>query len=564
MEVRQRMVAAALAAFALAAAPAAAAPGDLDPSFSNDGRVATLASPDTFVARAVAVQGDGRIVVAGYSCDTGTCGPTGDSSFRLARFTADGGLDTGFGDGGIVTTAIGSGRSQAYDVLLLPDGRIVAGGVASVDALDPGSFALAGYLPNGRLDQGFGAGGRLLSRVGAGFDAISDLVASSPDRVVAIGQAQEDGRDRFALARLDQRGVPDPAFSAGGSLIVPTSAPYAFAAGGTLLPDGRIVAVGASGPSSAVADLRFSGAPVASGGGASPPWLRPIGASYSWANAAAALPDGRVLSAGVATERSGRPGMALMRTNPEGAPDTSWNGDGSALVRARDGSVAADVVLEANGRAVAAGHSSDGAGHAFMLARFDAGGALDRGFGGQGVVLTGFPGAEVARATALARQPDGKLVAAGIACASGSGPQCSGGTARLALARYEGGEASGPLAASGIVPRSGSSPRRRRFVSLPSRLRARRGRAGVRIRCHQAIRCRGRLSLRRLRNGKSSLLLGSRTVSIPARRAQTFAVALRRTRRGTRRRLRVQIVFAGPDAAGAQRTVTRRVTLRRG
>ena len=325
MDVKQRVLAAALAVFALAAAPAAAAPGDLDPSFSNDGRVSTLTSPDTFVARAVAVQPDGRIIVAGYSCDTGTCGPTGDSSFRLVRYTADGGLDTDFGDGGMVTTAIGAGRSQAYDVLLLPDGRIVAGGVASMDVLDPGSFALAGYLPDGRLDPGFGSGGRVLMRVGAGFDAISDLVAGWGGRVVAIGQAQDDGRDRFALARFDKHGVPDPMFDSDGSLIVPTSAPYAYAAGGTLLPDGRIVAVGASGQSSAVENLRFSGVPVGYSGGASAPWLRPIGASYSYANAAVALPDGRVLSAGVATERSGHPGMALVRTSPEGAPDTSWD-----------------------------------------------------------------------------------------------------------------------------------------------------------------------------------------------------------------------------------------------
>jgi hypothetical protein len=50
-------------------------------------------------------------------------------------------------------------------------------------------------------------------------------------------------------------------------------------------------------------------------------------------------------------------------------------------------------------------------------------------------VLTEFPGTTMARATALARQADGRLVVAGIACASGSGPQCAGGTARLALAR---------------------------------------------------------------------------------------------------------------------------------
>ncbi len=414
MDVKTCLLAGALALAALAP-PAAAAPGDLDPSFSGDGLVSTLTSPDTFVPRAVAIQPDGRIVVAGHSCDTGTCGPTGDSSFRLLRYPPDGGLDTDFGAGGMVTTAVGVGRSQAFDVVVRGDGRIVAGGVGSVDAADPGSFALAVYGPDGRLDPAFGAGGRALLRVGDGFDAISDLLLETGDRVVAVGQAELGGRDRFALARLDRRGVPDPSFGADGRVVVPTSAPYAYAAGGARLPDGRVVAVGASGQSSAVEQLRFSGVAVGAGGTAGPPWTRPVGASYSYANAAAAPADGRVLSAGVATQRSGHPAMALMRTSPEGAPDPSWDGEGTALARARDGSVATDVVLEPGGRAVAAGHSSAGPLHAFMLARFDAGGALDRGFGGRGLVLTDFPGTRVARATALARQGDGKLVAAGVA-----------------------------------------------------------------------------------------------------------------------------------------------------
>ena len=421
--------------------------------------------------RAVAVQPDGRIVVAGYSCNTGTCGPTGDSSFRLVRYTADGGLDTDFGAGGMVTTAIGPGRAQAFDVLVRADGRIVAGGVASASIADPGSFALAGYEPDGRVDRAFGAGGsgQVVMPVGDGFDAISDLVAGRGNRVIAVGQAQVLGHDRVALARFDRRGAPDSSFDGNGSLIVPTFAPYAYAAGGTLLPDGRVVAVGASGRSSAVEDLRLSGVPVDADGDAGPPWLRPIGASYSFANAAVALPDGRVLAAGVATERSGHPGMALLRTSPEGAPDASFDGDGTALVRARDGSVAADVVLDSGGRAVAAGDSSAGAEHAFMLARFDGAGGLDRSFGNQGVVLTAFPGAAVARATALARQGDGKFVVAGIACATGSGPQCGGGTARLALARYAGGDAAAPGPGTG---ERHAALRRRRPRDLAVRLPA--------------------------------------------------------------------------------------------
>src|SRR3954469_500712 len=435
MDVKVRLLAGALAVLAVASSPASAAPGDLDSSFSGDGRVSTLTSPDTFVARAVAMQPDGRIVVAGYSCNTGTCGPTGDSSFRLLRYTSDGGLDTDFGQGGMVTTTVGVGRSQAFDVIVRADGSIVAGGVASADALDPGSFALVGYKANGALDTTFGTGGRVITRVGQGFDAISDLVPGFGDHFTAVGQANADGRDRFALARYDRRGKPDLSFGDMGSVVVPTSAPYAYGAAGAQLPDGRVVAVGASGNNTATESLRFSGTAVAYSGGAAAPWIRPVGASYSYANAVVALADGRVLSAGVATERLGNPAMALMRTSPTGVLDRTWDGDGLALARAGDATVASDVLLDAEGRAVAAGDATFGDAHAFAVARFDGAGALDRSFGG-GIVLTSFPGTSRARATAIARQADGKLVVAGIACSSGSGAQCSGGTARLALARY--------------------------------------------------------------------------------------------------------------------------------
>jgi hypothetical protein len=168
------------------------------------------------------------------------------------------------------------------------------------------------------------------------------------------------------------------------------------------------------------------------------------------------------------------------------------------------------------------------------------------------------------RATALAIQGDGKLVAAGIACASGRGPQCAGGTTRLALARYFGGDPAPPPApGQGVLSAGGSGPRTSPFVGLPARLRARHGRVRVRVRCLQAARCRGRLSLRRLRSGRRALLLGSRRISIAARQAKTVTVKLWRGRLGSARRLRVRIEVRGRDAAGTARLATRRVTLRR-
>ena len=563
MDVKLRLLAVALAALAVCAPPATASPGDLDATFSGDGRVSTLTSPDTFVARAVAIQPDGRIVVAGYSCDTGTCGPTGDSSFRLVRYTRDGGLDTDFGQGGMVTTAVGAGRSQAFDVLVRRrrDDRRRRRGERRRG--DPGSFALVGYTANGVLDPTFGSHGRVITPVGTGFDAISDLVPGMGEHFTAVGQANADGRDRMALARYDRHGKPDPSFGDMGTVVVPTSAPYAYGAAGAALPDGRVVAVGASGSNSATESLRFSGTPVPFSGAATPaPWIRPVGASYSYANAAVALPDGRVLSAGVATERLGNPAMALVRTSPAGVLDRSWDGDGLALARVHDGTVATDVLLDPTGRAVAAGDATAGAVHDFALARFDGAGALDPGFGSGGMVLTSFPGTTMARATAIAQQADGKLVVAGIACASGSGPQCSGGTARLVLARYEV-AASGPGGGGGTPPPGSGQPRAARFVALPSRLTVRKGVVHVRVRCLQAARCKGKLALRRLRSGRSALLLGSKTASIKAHRSRTIVVKVRPTRLDRHRVSRVRIEFTGRDASGKRRKVVRRVSLKR-
>ena len=271
-----------------------------------------------------------------------------------------------------------------------------------------------------------------------------------------------------------------------------------------------------------------------------------------------ALADGRVLSAGVATERLGNPAMALMRTSPTGVLDRTWDGDGLALARAGDGTVASDLVLDAEGRAVAAGDATIGADHAFAVARFDGAGALDRSFGG-GVVLTSFPGTSRARATAIARQADGKLVVAGIACSSGSGAQCTGGTARLALARYLVAPAAAPPPGGGTQP----PVTKQKFVTLPARLTVHRGVVRVRVRCVQAKRCKGKLSLRRLRKGHKALLLGSKTATVKARRTRTIVVKVRRKRLDRHRTSRVRMEFAGRDATGARRKITKSVTLKR-
>ena len=119
--------------------------GDLDTTFGGgDGKVITdLVTADNDAVRAVAIQADGKIVVAGYS------NGSGNDDFALARYTTSGVLDTTFGGGdGIVTTDIVTADADyAQAVAIQADGKIVVAGTS-----DNGTnidFTLARYIGAG-------------------------------------------------------------------------------------------------------------------------------------------------------------------------------------------------------------------------------------------------------------------------------------------------------------------------------------------------------------------------------------------------------------------------------
>ncbi len=114
-----------------------AKPGDLDLSFSSDGIVTTAVGSGSDSARSVAIQSDGKIVVAGYSHNGS------NNDFALVRYNPDGSLDDSFDSDGIVTTAVGSNNDYAYSVAIQSDGKIVAAGYSYNGSIDV--FALVRY-----------------------------------------------------------------------------------------------------------------------------------------------------------------------------------------------------------------------------------------------------------------------------------------------------------------------------------------------------------------------------------------------------------------------------------
>jgi uncharacterized delta-60 repeat protein len=172
-----------------------ASSGQLDTSFSGDGKVTTaFASESVDEAHAVAVQSDGKIVAAGESA--------GD--FALARYTTTGTLDTSFGDGGRVETVFDLGSDDVASALAIQaDGKIVAAGVSN------NRFALARYNTDGTLDTSFNGDGKLMTHFAAGSADLALAVAIQADgKIVAAGVSN----DRFALARYNTNGTLDTTF----------------------------------------------------------------------------------------------------------------------------------------------------------------------------------------------------------------------------------------------------------------------------------------------------------------------------------------------------------------
>ena len=213
--------------------------GDLDPSFDGDGKVTTtFGSGSNDWADAVAIQADGKIVVAGYS------NASGNDDFALARYLPNGTLDASFSGDGRVLTNFGSGSNDwANAVALQPDGKIVVAGLSSDSASGNEGFALARYLPNGAMDASFGGDGRVLTDFGSGsYDEAFALAIQPNGKIVVAGVVTSEG---FALARYLPNGALDASFSGDGKVTTTVGSSWEQASALAIQPrDGRLVVVG--------------------------------------------------------------------------------------------------------------------------------------------------------------------------------------------------------------------------------------------------------------------------------------------------------------------------------
>jgi uncharacterized delta-60 repeat protein len=234
--------------------------GSLDTSFGSRG-IKTIAFPGSLgddEVEALAIQADGKILAAGTSEQNNPAvGNFPQWEFALARYNANGSLDTSFGSGGTVLTNFGNNAPYGADVqayinaiALQPDGKIVVAGSVNNGVVGVGgTFTVARYNVNGTLDTTFGPAGTGVVYVSTNLLGGANSVAIQSDgRIIAAGGlGTRFSPGQWALVRFNANGSLDGTFGSGGEVtvtVVPGSGAADSAFGVALLAGGKIVVAG--------------------------------------------------------------------------------------------------------------------------------------------------------------------------------------------------------------------------------------------------------------------------------------------------------------------------------
>ena len=379
--------------------------GSLDTSFGSQGRVTTGLVGG---AAAIALQSDGKIVALG--------------DMRLARYNVDGTLDTTFGTAGqVAITLTGGLNDTTTDIAIQQDGRIVVVGAGRPGGSNArNDFAIARFNRDGTLDATFGTGGKAYVDFFANHDVANEVLIQPDGLILAIGHAATAaGTNDFAVARLTTAGVLDTTFDTDGKVNVNVAGDIDLAFTGALQADGAIVIAGEvaannSNPSdTGLVRLLADGKLDTSFDNDGIVQIA-FAADTDEADDIAIQADGKIVIVGPVLVGSTLDFM-IARLNKDGSRDNSFGTAG--LVTTGFGTLqdfARAVAIQPDGLIVAAGDASSTTASDFGIVRLRSDGTFDSSFGGGGSLVVDFFGSSDGAAT-LALQSDGKIVAAGAA-----------------------------------------------------------------------------------------------------------------------------------------------------
>ncbi len=202
--------------------------GALDTSFGGTGQVETAPSP-IFDARSVVVQPDLKTVVGGFQFNS-KLNNLSVYSTALVRYNADGSLDTSFGHGGFASIPTTTMNLFGGQVALQQDGKLVVATTTSTYVTTPGTrkspptttitgthLEVFRLNPDGSLDTTFGNGGEAVITVPSGNDEATSIAVLASGQIVVAGAANPLlGGPEFTVVRLTSSGALDPTFGPNG------------------------------------------------------------------------------------------------------------------------------------------------------------------------------------------------------------------------------------------------------------------------------------------------------------------------------------------------------------
>ena len=389
--------------------------GQLDKSFGNGGIFNGLnTSLANSQATAVAIQSDGKILVAGQ-----VLSPSGAVAPCVARITAAGLLENAFGQQGVATLELGHGGGQIFTgVVEQSDGKIMVA-VSSGGADDAPVLELARFESNGELDMSFGVSGVLQLARGI---SDSSAIVQQPDGKILVGGG-------LLVARLNSDGSLDTSFGTSGLAPVISAATSISLQSNAqmVLPASRYNANGS-------VDTTFGA-------------LGRIG-TLGPVISARVQGDQKIVATGTVTSKvvlgqgstlTAVTGFGVSRYNTNGTSDASFGHAGGTVTdfsSVGPVTVPFDLAIGSNGDIIVAGQAGQAPSStatrgpaSFALARYTPTGALDPTFGTGGKVVTNFGKTAAAGIVAVAIDRDGRVVAAGTVAPTGT-------SGSIVVARY--------------------------------------------------------------------------------------------------------------------------------
>ncbi len=375
--------------------------GSLDNSFNGNGMQAT-----DFEIKSVAIQGNGKIVAGGSF----------SSDFAIARYNTDGSPDLSFDEDGKLIQDFFGYDDEINSVAVQNDGKIIVAGTIFIPLICPRcspedgqtQAVLVRYNPDGSIDNRFGEYEQINNE---GF------LSTQPDGKTLLASRVFNGSNfDIALSRYNSDGSVDLSFNKDGGNFIDFGNDD-FPSSVAFQDDGKIVVTAwtdrefSNSIDFAIARYNYNGS-VDSSFDEDGKLTTDLGFN-DFANSVAIQSDGKILVAGGTTGINNWD-FALTRYNTNGTLDNTFSNDGKTIeyVPAGVGTLYS-IATQTDGKIVVAGDVRDSLGRFnFFISRYNPDGSADKTFSDDGKQITDF-GYNSATLSSLVIQSDGKIVAVG-------------------------------------------------------------------------------------------------------------------------------------------------------